>query len=171
MSDEGLAARAAAGDRAAFSRLVQEHQSMLRGFLLRLTRGDKALADDLAQDTFLEAWRKIAQFRGTGSFRGWLARIAFTRYLMEARRRKLEPLDDMTQEGEELTDVEPGLRFDLERCMAKLALGERSALTLCYALGHSNEGAAEILGLPVGTVKSHVLRGRRKLLAMLEGAS
>ena len=171
MSDEGLGARAAAGDRAAFGRLVQQHQSILRGFLLRLTRGNRALADDLAQDTFLEAWRKIAQFRGAGSFRGWLGRIAYTRYLMEARRRKLEPLEDVPQESEDVQTMEPGIRFDLERCMAKLSLGERSALTLCYALGHSNEEAAEILDMPVGTVKSHALRGRKKLLAMMDGAS
>src|SRR5579862_5877814 len=147
MTDEGLAASAAAGDRAAFSRLVQQHQSMLRGFLLRLTRGDRALADDLAQDAFLEAWRKIARFRGAGSFRGWLARIAYTRYLMEARRRKLEPLDEATQQAEEMPGMEPGIRFDLERCMAKLSLGERSALTLCHALGNSHEEAAEIIGV------------------------
>lgn len=170
MSDEELAARAAAGDRAAFGRLVQQNQSMLRGFLLRLTRGDKALADDLAQDAFLEAWRKIAQFRCEGPFRSWLARIAFTRYLMEARRKKLEPLDDVTQGSEDVQTMEPGVRFDLERCMGKLSLGERSALTLCYALGHSSEEAAEILGLPVGTVKSHVLRGRKKLADMMGGA-
>ena len=170
MSDEGLAADAATGDRAAFGRLVQQHQSLLRGFLLRLTRGDKALADDLGQDAFLDAWRKIAQFRGTGSFRGWLLRIAYTRYLMEARRRKLEPLEDVTQQAEAVAGMEPGTRFDLERCMAKLSLGERSALTLCYALGHSSEEAAVILGSPVGTVKSHVLRGRKKLLEMLGDA-
>src|SRR5579862_6596222 len=171
MSDEGLATRAAAGGRAAFGRLVQEHQSVLRGFLLRLTRGDRALADDLAQDAFLEAWRKIAQFRGAGSFRGWLARIAYTRYLMEARRRKLEPLEDVTQQWEQVQTLEPGVRFDLERCMGKLSLGERSALTLCHALGHSNDEAAHILDVPVGTLKSHVLRGRKKLLEMMGGVS
>ena len=171
MNDEGLAARAAAGGGAAFGRLVQQHQSMLRGFLIRLTRGDRALADDLAQDSFLEAWRKLAQYRGAGSFRGWLTRIAYTRYLMEARRRKLEQLDEATQELEEVRGLDPGMRFDLERCMSRLSLGERSALTLCYALGHSHEEAAEILGLPVGTVKSHVLRGRRKLLTMMESVS
>ena len=144
---------------------------MLRGFLLRLTRGDRALADDLAQDAFLEAWRKIAQFRGAGSFRGWLARIAYTRYLMEARRRKLEPLEDVTQQWEQVQTLEPGVRFDLERCMGKLSLGERSALTLCHALGHSNDEAAHILDVPVGTLKSHVLRGRKKLLEMMGGVS
>lgn len=168
MSDKELAAQAAAGDGAAFGRLVQQHQSMLRGFLLRLTRGDRALADDLAQEAFLEAWRKIGQFRGEGTFRGWLARIAYTRYLMEARRRKLEALDEEASNSEVSEGLEPGMRFDLERCLAKLPLGERTALTLCYALGHSHDEAAQILGLPIGTVKSHVLRGRGRLQMMLE---
>jgi RNA polymerase sigma factor (sigma-70 family) len=171
MSDEEFAARAAAGDRAAFGRLVQHHQSMLRGFLLRLTRGDSALADDLAQESFLAAWRKIGQFRGEGSFRGWLARIAYTRYLMEARRKKLETVNEDALSARAWEEPQSGMRFDLERCLAKLSLGERAALTLCYALGHSSEEAAGILGMPVGTVKSHVLRGRRRLLEMLGGVS
>ncbi|HEY3776555.1 MAG TPA: RNA polymerase sigma factor [Rhizomicrobium sp.] len=168
MNDDGLAARAATGDAAAFGQLVRRHQSVLRGFLLRLTRGNAALADDLAQDSFVEAWRKLAQFRREGSFRGWLMRIAYTRYLMEARRKKLESLDEQAETAERNDGLEPGVRFDLERCMAKLSIGERAALTLCYALGHSNDEAAEILEMPVGTLKSHVLRGRKKLLAMLE---
>jgi RNA polymerase sigma factor (sigma-70 family) len=169
MSDEAFAARAAAGDGAAFGRLVQQHQSMLRGFLLRLTRGDRALADDLAQESFLVAWRKIGQFRAEGSFAGWLARIAYSRYLMEARRKKLETVDEDAAAAQHYEALEPGTRFDLERCLAKLSLGERAAITLCYALGHSNEEAAGILDMPVGTVKSHVLRGRSKLMAMFGG--
>lgn len=168
MNDRGLDGGAAVG--ADFGGLVRQHQSALRGFLRRLTRGDRALADDLAQETFLEAWRKRAQFRGEGSLAGWLTRIAYSRYLMEARRRKLEPLDGQAGFPEPDGGLEPGIRFDLERALAKLPVGERAALTLCYALGYSHEEAAEILDMPVGTVKSHVLRGRRKLLALLEGA-
>jgi RNA polymerase sigma-70 factor (ECF subfamily) len=171
MSDQELARRAAAGDTAAFGQLTRQHQSALRGFLRRLTRGDAALADDLAQDAFFEAWRKIGQFRGIGSFRGWLTRIAWRRYLMEARRRKLETLDTDAEPEEQSSSLEPGVRFDLERCMAKLSVNERAAVTLCYALGHSNPEAAEILGMPVGTLKSHVLRGRQKLASMLDSAS
>src|ERR1700691_90164 len=93
MNDSDLVARALAGDGAAFGALVRQHQSMLRGFLRRLPRGDWALADDLAQETFLEAWRKLAQFRGDGSFAGWLTRIAWSRLLMAARARKREAAD------------------------------------------------------------------------------
>ncbi len=77
MSAERLLREAAAGDAAAFNALVREHQSKVRGFLRRLTRGDAALADDLGQETFLEAWRKIAQYRGDGSFSGWLCGITW----------------------------------------------------------------------------------------------
>lgn len=170
MSDNELAQLAAKGDAAAFGTLVRNHQSRLRGFLLRLTRGNAALADDLAQDAFFEAWRKIAQFRGEGSFGAWLARIAYSRYLMEARRRKLEPLDGNSEECEPIA-VEADMRMDLEKALATISLAQRAALTLCYALGHSHEEAAAILDMPVGTVKSLILRGRKKVQAILAGAS
>src|SRR5262249_52354779 len=75
------ALRASKGDAAAFGFLVRRHQGQVRGFLLRVTGGRHALADDLAQETFLEAWAKIAQFRGQGSFAGWLLGIAWSRVL------------------------------------------------------------------------------------------
>jgi len=152
----------------AFTRLVREHQSKVRGFLRRLTRGDAALADDLAQETFLEAHRKLAQFRGDGSFASWLCGIAWSRFLMERRKRREEPLDQADDAASQ--DPRPGLqaKLDLERAMARLSAEERAALTLCCAFGHSHGEAADILRLPLGTVKSHVLRGREKLKAMLE---
>ena len=169
MTEDGLAIqRARAGDAAAFDRLVRRHQSQLRAFLLRLTGGRHALADDLAQDTFLLAWRKLAQFREDGSFIGWLLRIAWSRYLMEARRRKWEPLAD-TEAGS--VDPRQGHidRLDLEQALAQVAPVERAALTLCCALGFSHPEAARILDMPLGTLKSHVLRGREKLrMLMLE---
>ena len=129
-------------------------------------KGDQALADDLAQETFLEAWKKLAQYRGEGMFAGWLLRIAWTRYLMEARRRKLEPLEE-TDERTAPQDMSLDLRLDLESSMRKLSAAERAGLTLCYAQGFSNEDAASILDMPLGTLKSHIARGRTKLKAML----
>ncbi|HVU21138.1 MAG TPA: RNA polymerase sigma factor [Rhizomicrobium sp.] len=171
MSAEEFVREAAAGDAAAFGALVREHQSKVRAFLRRLTKGDAARADDLAQETFFEAWRKIAQYRGDGSFSGWLCGIAWSRFLMDRRKRKEEPVEEIDQLGS--FDPQPGsaAKLDLERAMARLAPAESAALTLCYALGHSHGEAAEILNLPLGTVKSHVLRGREKLQAMLEAKS
>ena len=158
--------RAAAGDVAAFGFLVRQHQSPLRGYLRRLTRGNHALADDLAQETFLEAHRKIAQFQGHGSFTGWLYAIAWSRFLMETRKRKLEPLDEMDERV--APECDPGLKLDLEKAMAMLRPPERSALTLCFALGMPHEEAAEVMKVPLGTLKSHVARGREKLKTLLK---
>ena len=167
MNESDLLARAAAKDTAAFGALVRMHQSAVRGFLLRLSKGDRALSDDLAQETFLEAFRKIGQFRGEGSFAGWLYRIAWSRYLMWTRRRK----DETAETPESYAGPHPEdaslVRLDLEAAMAKLAAPERAALTLCFALGQSHEEAAVTLGMPLGTVKSHVLRGREKLQDLL----
>ncbi len=159
--------RAAAGDAAAFNLLVRLHQSRVRAFLLRLTGGRHALADDLAQETFLDAWRKIGQFRGEGSFIGWLLRIGWSRFLMEARRRKLEQLGNKEWGTDDPRDGNID-RLDLERAMARLAPVERAALTICYALEFSHPEAARILNMPLGTLKSHVLRGREKLQTLMD---
>jgi RNA polymerase sigma-70 factor (ECF subfamily) len=169
MNESDLLAReAAAGDAAAFGVLVRQHQGKLRGFLLRMTRGNHALADDLAQETFLEAFRKIAQF-GQGSFFGWLCAIAYSRYLMEARKRKLESLDETEDIAADLPEPETAsaAKLDLEKAMVQLAPAQRAALTLCFALGFSNEEAAAALSIPLGTLKSHVNRGREKLAGLL----
>ena len=168
MDESKLIARAAAGDSAAFALLVRQHQSALRGFLRRVARNDFALADDIAQETFLEAWRKLAHFRGEGSFAGWLNSIAWSRFLMEVRKRKPELLEDLPEQS---FQASPDTKLDLESAMAKLSAGERAALTLCYALGHSNEEAAAILAMPLGTVKSHIARGRDRLRVLLEHGS
>lgn len=158
--------RAASGDAAAFGALVRQHQSSVRGFLRRLTKGNHALADDLAQETFLEAYRKIAQFQGQGSFTGWLYAIAWSRFLMENRKRKLEPLDDMDERV--APSVDPAIKLDLEKAMALLRAPERAALTLCFAMGMPHEEAAAAMGVPLGTLKSHVARGREKLKNLLK---
>ncbi len=169
MSEGEFIRRAAEGDANAFAALVRMHQSRLRGFLRRMTRGDHALADDLAQEAFLAAHRKIASYRGEGSFAGWLYAIAYSRYLMEARRRKLEPLGETEEPAPDSMPPATAsvLRLDLESALARLAPPERAAITLCFALGMSHEEAATALAMPLGTVKSHVWRGREKLKATL----
>jgi len=158
---------AAAMDVAAFGVLVRTHQSALRGFLRRLTRGDRALADDLAQETFLEAFSKLAQYRGDSPFAAWLYAIAWSRFLMAARKRKLEPLDD--EEGEGFHPESASIaRLDLEKAMSLLRAPERAALTLCFAMGMPHEEAAAAMSVPLGTLKSHVARGREKLKTLLQ---
>ncbi len=166
MQESTLVREAVGGDVAAFNALARLHQSKVRGLLLRLTRGNHALADDLAQETFLEAWRGLGRFRGDSAFSTWLYRIAYSRFLMSARKRKDDQLGEW--QGETPSGESASLaRLDLERALAKLSAPERAALTLCFALGLSNTEAAEALDMPLGTLKSHVLRGREKLKALL----
>ena len=164
---DDLVARAMSRDVAAFSMLARQHQSKVRGLLLRLTRGNHAAADDLAQETFLEAWRGIANFRGESQFSTWLYRIAYSRFLMSARKRKADDQLGDWDQGVGSGEADTLARIDLERAFARLSPPESAALTLCFALGLSNTEAAEALNMPLGTLKSHVLRGREKLKSLL----
>jgi RNA polymerase sigma-70 factor, ECF subfamily len=159
-------------DRAAFAQLVQRHQSTVRTVLRRLTRGDAGLADDLAQETFVLAWRNIRHFRFEARFSTWIYRIAINAWRSEARRKRELLLDaDDASLAEEAAEDPPDIvsRLDLERAMATLSDGERAAITACYYADLSHEEAAQALGIPVGTVKTHVLRGKAKLRARLAG--
>jgi len=160
-------------DRRAFGQLVERHQAVIRTVLRRLTRGDTALADDLAQETFVLAWRNLKRFRFEAKFSTWLYRIAFNAWQSEARKKREVLLDIDPDEAPppgpdssvEMPDV--ASRIDLERAMAVLSDGERAALAACYYADLSHEEAAVALGVPLGTVKTHVLRAKAKLKARL----
>ena len=168
-SDEELVARAiAARDQAAFGELVRRHQSRVRSWLRQLTR-NPATADDIAQDTFIKAWDKLHTFGGQGRFAAWLMKIAYTEFLMTLRKAKAElrladaveaeigepPVHDPT--GEQ------NVAADLERLLGVLGDDERIVMVLCYAQGLSHGEASEILGMPVGTIKSHIHRGKERI--------
>lgn len=162
-------------DAAAFGELVQRHQTAVRGLLRRLT-GDVARADDLAQDAFIRAFERIGDFSGAGSFRAWLCRIAYREFLQSERRRRLigrvTELFGREKEAalpppEQARDL-PDMGLAVRAALARLAPKERDALVLCDACGFSHTEAAEIMGLPLGTVKSHVRRGREKVRSILE---
>jgi RNA polymerase sigma factor (sigma-70 family) len=159
-------------DRNAFAELVRRHQSAVRAVLRRLTKGDAGLADDLAQETFVLAWRNMRKFRFEARFSTWLYRIAFNAWQSEARRKHevlLDLEDDAPPPGSDHFDEMPDVasKVDLERAMAVLSEGERAAIAACYYADLSHEEAALALGIPVGTVKTHVLRAKVKLKARL----
>ena len=162
------------GDRRAFGVLVERHQSRVRTVLRRLTRGDAGLADDLAQETFLLAWRNLKNFRFEARFSTWIYRIAFNAWQSEARKRHevlLEIGDDALAAQSEAFDEMPDVasRVDLERALATLSDGERAAIAACYYADLSHEEAAAALGMPLGTVKTHLVRAKTKLKARLAG--
>ena len=154
-------------DRNAFAELVRRHQSRVRAVLCRLTKGDHALADDLAQETFVLAWKNLRAFRFEARFSTWLYRIAFNAWQTEARKRHEITLEDpdSAPPPEDFDDAIPATvaHIDLERAMAVLTDGERAAIAACYYADLSHEEAARALGVPLGTVKTHVLRAKAKL--------
>jgi RNA polymerase sigma factor (sigma-70 family) len=166
LTDGDLIARVLVDDdQHAFGELVRRHQSSVRGLLRQLTRTDVALADDLAQDTFLRAYKNIRSFRGEARFSTWLYRIAYNCFREDARRRKeLVGIDEEQLQAERDPQVvDPALRQDLMHALNLLPLHERSAILLCCQNGLSHEEAARVLDIPLGTVKTNVLRGREKL--------
>lgn len=178
VSDAQLIARCLVGDdRHAFAELVKRHQSAVRACLRKLTAGNHALADDLAQDTFVLAWRNLESFRQEARFSTWLYRIATNCWLAQARKRQEELLGDRDDtvpddHGDaagafEASTADPTagttMKIDLDRALALLSDAERAAIVQCYHNDLSHEEAAYVLGCPVGTVKTHVLRGKEKL--------
>lgn len=149
----------------AFGELVRRHQSQLRLFLLRLCR-DPSQADDLAQDTFLRAWQKLASYRGDGVFVGWLLKIAWTTFLQA--RRKQDRYAEVVRQAALEQDEQGTARLseevsDLDRLLAVLNDEERAVMILSYGLGLSHREISETSGLPVGTVKSIIFRGKEKI--------
>ena len=173
--DAVLVGRVLAGDdRHAFAELTKRHQSAVRALLRRLTRGDPALADDLAQETFLQVYRNLKQFRGDARFSTWIYRIAYNAFLAHVRgRHPEEPLSD--EMIERTIDATPGrsmaadsaMKMDLERALDLLSTNEREAIIHCYYHDLSHEEAAYVLGCPLGTLKTNVLRARQKLRTVL----
>jgi RNA polymerase sigma-70 factor (ECF subfamily) len=163
-----LVDRAAAGDRSAFAGLVQAHQGYLRKLLGRICRGDQGRADDLAQEAFVRAWRALPQFRSEARFRTWLTRLAYS--ALAAERPTLPQLDDTQPELGAHSDFAPGAdwRIDLDRALAGLSDPQRHALLLCYGADLSHTEAAQILGWPLGTLKTQVLRAKSRLRARLD---
>ena len=169
-AEPALATRARAGSADAFGRLVQMHQQALRAFLRRLC-GNAADADDLAQEVFVFAWEHIARFDTARPFRPWLFGIAWRKY----RERKRSWLRLLKRESIAVSDEtsftpKPGLKLDLVKATSTLPPEQRAAILLCLGAEFTHAEAAEALALPLGTVKSHINRGREKLAALLGGS-
>ena len=158
-------------DQNAFGELVRRHQSPVRGFLVKMSGGDAHTADDLAQETFLKAWRKIGTFRGEGKFSTWLFGIACNEWRMHARGRREIALEEIADPPPERVQPEApaasNLRMDLAEAMKGLTAAERAAIVLCYQNGLSHDEAAQALDCPLGTVKTNILRGKEKLRRLL----
>lgn len=163
----GLARR---GDMRAFGSLVDAHQPAVRAFLRRLV-GSYADADDLAQEAFARTWEVLDRYDGSSRLRTFVCGVAF-QYWRRARRAqsRRQAREDAYAELAD-TETEPparaAARLALRRAMDDLPEDQRAVLALCLGQDFTHAEAAEALGLPLGTVKSHVTRGRARLQAAL----
>jgi RNA polymerase sigma factor (sigma-70 family) len=167
-SSDGALVAAATGSPVAFGRVVERHQQALRAFLRRIC-GDWALADDLAQETFLTAWSGLGRLTPGADVGAWLCGIGYNKYLTSRRgARRARARESHWREAPGVGGGSaPEDRLALKATMAGLPVEQRACVALCLAAGFSHAEAAKALDLPPGTVKSHVARGRARLLLAL----
>jgi RNA polymerase sigma-70 factor (ECF subfamily) len=146
---------------AAFAELVRQERDRAVAMAYHLTGGDRALAEDVAQEAFVRAYRALPRFRGEASLSTWFLRIVINRAQSARRREWLrQRMGALVGRGESSTPsgVDPGLRRRIGAALDRLTATQRAAFALVHLEGQSVAEAAEILGKPVGTVKSHLHR-------------
>lgn len=158
------------GNKRAFDTLVKKYQSPVRRFFLHQTLGDEGLSDDLAQETFIKAYTHLASFKNLSNFSTWLFRIAYNIFYDYIRNRKeTSGLEDWEVDATYQTEQRRiGEEMDIYRGLSLLKEAERTCITLRYMEDLSVDKIADITGMPSGTVKSHLSRGKEKLANFLK---
>ena len=161
-----LVGLARTGNRDAFAELVTRRQAWIRN-LMRRCCGNASLADDLSQQVFMQAWRRIDQLVDAERFAPWLKRLAINTWLQHKRRSDpLEGADEHTGKESAQHDT-PGIAIDLDQALGALPDDVRLCIVLSYHERMTHSEIEAFTGLPLGTVKSHVRRGTQKLQEML----
>src|ERR1051325_9527064 len=175
LSDHALAIAAGKGDMQAFEMLYERQNRRVYALCLRMTQ-NAAEAEDLAQEAFIQLFRKIGSFRGESAFTTWLHRLTVNQVLMHFRKRGVR-LEQTTEEGEVPVQIVKGTenpnampvvdRIALDKAIAQLPPGYRTVFTLHDIEGHEHEEIARMLGCSVGTSKSQLHKARMKLRGLL----
>jgi RNA polymerase sigma-70 factor, ECF subfamily len=149
-------------DHRAYGKLVTKYQSNVRSLLIKLTNGDKALADDLAQDVFIRAYKYLKSYKATANFSTWLYRISYNVFIDNCKSKKqtsdIEDYDFISEVNENV-----GSTIDLQNALKVLKQNEKVVILLHYEKGFSHSEIAKILQVPLGTVKTNILRAKEKL--------
>ncbi len=178
-SDLALAMAAGKGDMNAFEQLYERHNRRVYSLCLRMTQ-NAAEAEDLAQEAFIQLFRKISSFRGDSAFTTWLHRLTVNQCLMHFRKKSVK-LERTTEEGETPIQVVRGTenpnsmpvvdRIALDSALNQLPPGYKSVFVLHDVEGHEHEEIAKMLGVAVGTSKSQLHKARMKLRRILKKQS
>jgi RNA polymerase sigma-70 factor (ECF subfamily) len=185
MDEQALIQAARSGELDAFNHLVLNYEGLAYNVALR-TLGDPAAAADATQDAFISAYKNLKRFRG-GSFKGWLLRIVVNACYDELRRQKRRPISALETKDESDEDgfsanwlADEGelpedfaLREELgdaiQECLRRLEIDFRTAIVLVDVQGLDYAEAANAIGKPLGTVKSRLARGRKRIQDCLQG--
>lgn len=175
-SDSELVERVAHGDRAAVRFLFMRHHARIYRFVARQT-GSDMMADDIANEVFLELWRQAPTFEGRSEVSTWLLGIARFKALSALRRRKEEAIDDDaaaaipdTADTPEVAVMKDDKAVALRRMINALPEEHRTVIDLAYYHAKSVTDIGEILSIPVATVKTRMFYARRKLGEALQAA-
>ncbi|MGI8654989.1 MAG: RNA polymerase sigma factor [Pyrinomonadaceae bacterium] len=175
VTDYALAQKSATGDMVAFEQLYERHNRRVYSLCLRMTSNVQE-AEDLAQEVFIQLFRKIGSFRGESAFTTWLHRLTVNQVLMHFRKRNVK-LEQTTDDGETPIQIVVGTanpnqmpvvdRIALDKAIAQLPPGYRTVFTLHDIEGHEHEEISRMLGCSVGTSKSQLHKARMKLRMLL----
>jgi RNA polymerase sigma-70 factor (ECF subfamily) len=155
-----------AGNRDAFAEIVQRRQTWIRNLMRRCCR-DAALADDLSQQVFMQAWQSIRQLHDAERLGPWLKRMAINAWLQN--KRKKDPLRGANEhiDSDSGQAATTGIAMDLDHALSTLTDDVRLTIVLSYHERMTHAEIADFTGLPLGTVKSHIRRGTKKLQELL----
>ncbi len=173
LEDVALVQRSQKGDRDAFSELVKRHQHLVYNVSYRFMR-DAAQAEDMAQEAFLKAFRLLKGFRGDCSFTTWMYRVTSSVCLTELARRKRRGEITLPQEASEnlrvthATPEEADLKEQIRRCVTYLSDRYATIITLYYLNGSSYDEIAQVMDVPLGTLKTWMFRARKQLRRIVE---
>jgi RNA polymerase sigma factor (sigma-70 family) len=174
-AEPALVAAAASGNAAAFEQLYRRHVGRVYGLCVRLVNGDRAKAEQYAQDAFVRAWENLGGFRGGSRFSTWLHRLTVNVVLGEHRLlKRWVSFEDVPEETVELAEptshpqAQVADRMDLDRALARLPKGARAVLILHDVEGYRHDEIAELTGIAVGTSKAQLHRARKLMRDYLQ---
>lgn len=175
-ADHALTQQAAGGDMQAFAELFERHNRRVYSLCLRMTH-NVSQAEDLAQEVFVQLFRKIGSFRGDSAFTTWLHRLTVNQVLMHFRKAKVRD-EKTTEDGETPDKIVTGTenpdrmpvvdRIALDNAIAQLPPGYRAIFILHDVEGYEHEEIARMRGCSVGTSKSQLHKARMKLRRLLK---